>query len=205
MRKLFVTGIGTDVGKTIVSAILTEALQADYWKPVQSGYDLGCDSGEVKKLISNPISRFHPERYMLKEPLSPHAAAAIENIKINLSDFSLPTTENPNLIIEGAGGLLVPINEQHVIADLIEKFDAEVILVSRNYLGSINHTLLTLNELERRRIKIKGIIFNGEKNESTEKIILSKFHFSFVGRINFHAELTKEIILTYANEIRKNL
>jgi dethiobiotin synthetase len=204
-RNIFVTGIGTDVGKTIISAVLTEALNADYWKPIQSGYTEGCDSERVKKLISNPLSKFHKERYLLKEPLSPHVAAILENIEISLKEFSLPKTENRNLVIEGAGGILVPINNDHVIADLIEKFDAEVIVVSRNYLGSINHTLLTLNELERRKLKLKGIIFNGNSNLATESIILKKYQFDFVGRVNYYEEFTKETTLKYAAEFKGKL
>ncbi len=204
-KKLFVTGIGTDVGKTIISAILTEALKADYWKPIQSGYTDGLDSAKVKELISNPLSKFHNERYLLKEPISPHAAAELEKINISLSDFSLPETDNTNLVIEGAGGILVPINNEIVIADLIEKFDSEVIIVSRNYLGSINHTLLTLNEIERRKLKLKGIIFNGNRNESTENIILKKYQFNFVGRVNFHEEFDKETISKYATEFKVKL
>jgi dethiobiotin synthetase len=200
MRKIFVTGIGTDVGKTVIAAILTEALKADYWKPIQAGFEDGTDKQRVKNWISNSLSQFHDERFLLKEPMSPHAAAELENINIQLSDFKLPLSKNSNLIIEGAGGLLVPINHKHVVADLIEHLDAEVMLVSRNYLGSINHTLLTINELLRRKLKIAGIIFNGKKNDATEKIILSKYHFTFVGRVNEHEDITKNVILEYATK-----
>jgi dethiobiotin synthetase len=202
MRKIFVTGIGTDIGKTVISAILTEALQADYWKPIQAGFEDGTDKQRVKNWISNSKSQFHEEQFLLKEPMSPHAAAELDNISIQLSDFNLPSCSNSNLIIEGAGGLLVPINNTHVVADLIEHLEAEVILVSRNYLGSINHTLLTLNELIRRKLKISGIIFNGEKNEATESIILSKYHFPFVGRVNFHEEINKNVILEYSAQFK---
>ena len=202
MRKIFVTGIGTDVGKTVISAILTEALQADYWKPIQAGFEDGTDKQRVKNWISNSKSQFHEEQFLLKEPMSPHAAAELDHISIQLSDFKLPPCTNSNLIIEGAGGLLVPINNTHVVADLIEHLEAEVILVSRNYLGSINHTLLTLNELIRRKLKISGIIFNGEKNEATESIILSKYHFPFVGRVNFHEEINKNVILEYSAQFK---
>jgi dethiobiotin synthetase len=202
MRKIFITGIGTDVGKTVISAILTEALQADYWKPIQAGFEDGTDKLRVKNWISNTISQFHEEQFLLKEPMSPHAAAELENKNIQLSDFKLPNCNNSNLIIEGAGGLLVPINNTHVVADLIMCLDAEVLLVSRNYLGSINHTLLTLNELLSRKLKISGIIFNGEKNEATESIILSKYKFPFVGRVNFHEEINKNVILGYSSQFK---
>ena len=202
MRKIFITGIGTDVGKTVISAILTEALQADYWKPIQAGFEDGSDKLRVKNWISNTKSQFHDEQFLLKEPMSPHAAAELENKNIQLSDFKLPNCNNSNLIIEGAGGLLVPINNTHVVADLIKYLDSEVLLVSKNYLGSINHTLLTLNELLSRKLKISGIIFNGEKNEATESIILSKYNFPFVGRVNLHNEITKNVILGYSSQFK---
>lgn len=171
-RKIyFVTAIGTDSGKTVVSAILTEALKADYWKPVQSGM-VDIDRETVQRLVSNTKSKFHPERYLLKTPVSPHAAARIDGVEINLEDFELPQTEN-HLVIEGAGGVLVPLNDKgDMVIDLALKFNAEVVLVSNIYLGSINHTLLTINELKRRGVKVKGIVFNGVSNPETEKYIL---------------------------------
>ena len=171
-RKIyFVTAIGTDSGKTVVSAILTEALKADYWKPVQSG-TVDIDRETVQRLVSNTKSIFHPERYLLKTPVSPHAAARIDGVEIDLEDFRLPQTDN-HLVIEGAGGVLVPLNDKgDMVIDLALKFDAEVVLVSNIYLGSINHTLLTINELKRRGVKVKGIVFNGIPNPETEKYIL---------------------------------
>ncbi|QJD98151.1 dethiobiotin synthase [Mucilaginibacter robiniae] len=172
---LFVTGIGTDVGKTVVSAILVEKLKADYWKPVQSGDLENSDTMKVRNLVSNPISKFHPETYRLTQPLSPHQSAAIDGIKIELNHFKLPETNN-QLIIEGAGGLMVPLNDETFIIDLIQHLKAEVVLVVRNYLGSINHTLLSLELLKQKKIKVKALIFNGEENESSE--ILIKGHLS---------------------------
>src|SRR6202012_1239001 len=139
MRKIFVTGIGTDVGKTVVSAILTQALKADYWKPIQTGTEFDNDTERVKKLVSNTSSVFHSEAYRLKASLSPHAAAKAENTKIDLAEINIPETTH-TLIIEGAGGLLVPLNEKYFVIDLIKKMNAETILVVQNYLGSINHT-----------------------------------------------------------------
>src|SRR5690606_18999923 len=141
-KKIFVTGISTEVGKTIASAIIVEALQADYWKPVQAGDLENSDTHKVKLLISNPTSVFHQNSFALQTPMSPHAAAKIDNVTISLSKIKKPNTKN-DLVIEGAGGLLVPINEKETILDII-KSDYKVIVVSRHYLGSINHTLLTV-------------------------------------------------------------
>jgi dethiobiotin synthetase len=168
---LFVTGIGTDVGKTIVSAILVEKLKADYWKPIQSGDLDNSDTMKVQRLVSNPITRFHPEAYRLTQPYSPHKSAALDGITINLDQIKLPDTQN-QLIIEGAGGLMVPLNNEHFVIDLIEKFNAEVILVVKHYLGSINHTLLSLELLKQKKIKVKALIFNGDRDEYSESIII---------------------------------
>ena len=170
MKPLFVTGIDTGIGKTVVSAILVEKLQADYWKPVQSGDLDQSDTIKVQSLVSNPISRFHPETYRLTQPLSPHKSAALDSISIELERFKVPQTSRP-LIIEGAGGLMVPLNRSDLMIDLIAHLGAEVILVSKNYLGSINHTLLSLAILKARGLPVRGIIFNGAENPDSEAII----------------------------------
>ncbi|MFD1256539.1 dethiobiotin synthase [Mucilaginibacter terrae] len=167
---LFVTGIGTDVGKTVVSAILVEKLKADYWKPIQSGDLNNSDTMKVRSLISNKESQFHPEAYRLTQPFSPHKSAALDGITINLNNITLPQTNN-QLIIEGAGGLMVPLNDTHFIIDLIKKFDAEVVLVVKHYLGSINHTLLSLELLKQKKIKVRTLIFNGNRDEWSENVI----------------------------------
>ncbi len=172
-KTFFVTGIGTDVGKTIVSAILVEALEADYWKPVQSGDLDHTDSDKIKALISNLKTKFHPETYQLNTPASPHYSAELDGVEINLNDFNLPETDN-HLIIEGAGGLMVPINENETIFDLIKKLNIPVILVASYYLGSINHTLLSIDKLLDNHIKIDALIFSGEVNISTRDIIIKK-------------------------------
>lgn len=201
MRKLFVTGIGTDVGKTIVSAILTEALQADYWKPVQCGVDVvtgKTDRITVKDLISNNRTVIHPEAYFLKLPASPHAAAKQEGVNIDFTKINLPETPN-DIVIEGAGGIMVPLNEKELVIDLIEKLKAEVVIVSRNYLGSINHTLLTCAELKRRNIPVFGIVFNGEENEETENIILKYSGFKKLLHVKKENSFTSEMIKQYAS------
>lgn len=199
MKNYFVTGIGTNIGKTIVSAILTEALEADYWKPIQAGDLEHTDSFKVKDLISNSTTKIHPEAYRLNKPMSPHAAAKFDNITIDLEKIELPKTTN-NLIIEGAGGLMVPLNNKDLIIDLIKKLDVEVILVSQNYLGSINHTLLSLESLKVRKLKVKGVIFNGNPNLETEDYILNYSGVRCLGRIDEHQQLTKEVILSYKNK-----
>ncbi len=166
----FVSGIGTEVGKTVVSAILVEYLQADYWKPVQAGDLHHTDSMKIEAWISNEKTTIHPEGFRLNTPASPHYAAAVDGVHISLDDFELPATDN-DLIVEGAGGLMVPLNEEDLMIDLMAKMGLPVILVSRNYLGSINHTLLSIEVLQKRNIPIAGIIFNGEKTPSTESVI----------------------------------
>ena len=181
-KTYFVTGIGTEIGKTISSAVLVEKLKADYWKPIQAGDLDNSDTLKVQNLISNVISKFHPEVYRLTQPFSPHYAAELDGVNIDLNKIIIPQTNN-SLIIEGAGGLMVPINRKDLMIDLIQKLDVEVILISKNYLGSINHTLLSVEALKSRNINIKGIIFNGVKNEASESIILERTQLNYLGSI----------------------
>lgn len=183
MKKIFLTGIGTEVGKTVISAILVEKFKMDYWKPVQAGELDYSDSMKVKDWVSNEESSFFEERYRLNTPASPHYAARVDGVEIKLPDFEVPETKN-NLLVEGAGGLMVPLNDQHdLIIDLIPKVADSVILVSRNYLGSINHTMLSIEALKARNIYIEGIIFNGESNPETEKIILDRYKLKCLGNV----------------------
>ena len=198
--KYFVSGIGTEVGKTIISAILAEALKADYWKPIQAGDLEQSDSIKVRDLLSNESTQIHPESYQLKLPMSPHAAAEKEQLAIELSAMPLPNTSRP-LIVEGAGGLLVPINKKECIIDLVDSLKLEVILVSKHYLGSINHTLLSIEALEARSIPIKGIIFNGQPNHDTESIILSKSGLKMIARIPTMKSVNKQSVKALANMI----
>lgn len=201
--RLFITAIGTDSGKSLVSAIITEALQADYWKPVQSG--LPRDTDTVQSLVTNTLSFFHKEAYCLTQPLSPHAAAHIDGVGIALSDIHLPQTNN-HLVIEGAGGLLVPLNEQNFVIDLADKFEAEVVLVANLYLGSINHTLLSINELIRRasyqKFSIKGIVFNQTPVPSSESIILKHCPFPLLFSVNKEEKIDKKVVSKYASQIK---
>ncbi|MCZ8198796.1 MAG: dethiobiotin synthase [Flavobacterium sp.] len=201
--KLFVTGIGTDVGKTVASTILTQALEADYWKPIQAGDLDNSDSHKVKSQISNPKSQIFENSYKLNTPASPHLAAAIDGITIDLKKIIEPKTKN-HLVIEGAGGVLVPLNKEDCIIDLIQK-DYKVIIVSRHYLGSINHTLLTFEALKSRKIEVSGIIFSGDENKATEEIILSKTKAKFIGRIDNEPYFDQNVIQYYADLFRENL
>ena len=192
-KAFFITGIGTEIGKTVSSAILTETFKTDYWKPVQAGDLEDSDTMKVQRLVSNTESKFHPERYRLNHPMSPHAAAKLDKVEIKLSDFVLPKTDN-TLLIEGAGGLFVPLNQEDCIIDLIKYLDVPVILVSQNYLGSINHTLLSINALKSRNISIFGVVFNGEKNEETEAIIEKMGKVKILGSIPQLENITPEAI-----------
>jgi dethiobiotin synthetase len=201
--KLFITGISTDVGKTVASAIIVEALEADYWKPIQAGDVDHSDSHKVKSFISNKKTIIHPNSYLLTTPASPHLAAAIDGVNINLKQIIEPNTQN-HLVIEGAGGVFVPLNDADCVIDLILP-DYKVIVVSRHYLGSINHTLLTIESLLNRKMTIGGIIFSGEENKATESIILSKTGLKCIGRIEQEPYFDQNVIKEYADLFRDKL
>ena len=201
MERLFVTGIGTDVGKTVVSAILTEALRADYWKPVQAGLEPTTDSATVRALVQNPTSHFFPERYRLQMPASPHKAAAAEGLTIRPQDFELPATTN-HLVVEGAGGLLVPLAPGFLLADLLVQLDLAVIVVSRHYLGSINHTLLTLEALHARGVRVRGLVFNGDPTPATEHFISQHTAVPVLPPLRVEATISPEMVTRYAAGFR---
>ena len=201
--KIFITGISTDVGKTIASAIVTQALEADYWKPIQAGDLDNSDSHKILKLISNTKSTVHENSYQLNTPASPHFAAKMDGITIDINKIIVPKTNN-HLVIEGAGGIFVPLNDNNLIIDLIQK-DYKVIVVSRHYLGSINHTLLTIEALQNREIKVAGIIFSGDENKATEEIILNRTGVKMIGRIDNEPYFDQNVIRYYADKFRENL
>lgn len=198
----FVTGISTEVGKTITSAIIAESLKADYWKPIQSGDLDNSDTHKVKALVSNSITKFHPNSYALKVPISPHAAAVIDGVTINVEHIRVPQTDN-HLVVEGAGGVLVPLNDQHTIMDIISR-DFKIIVVSRHYLGSINHTLLTVNLLKQKGFDV-AIIFSGKEHPTTEQIIQKMTEVPVIGRIEEEKDFTPEVIRKYAEYFSENL
>jgi dethiobiotin synthetase len=196
-EKIFVAGIGTDVGKTITSAILVEALHADYWKPIQTGMEL--DKQRISELVSHSVV-IHPEAYHFSLPASPHTAAAAENINIISKNIKVPMTAN-KLVIEGAGGVMVPMNGDTLYIDWICENKLPTVVVSRHYLGSINHTLLTIMALQNRGIEIIGLIFNGDLNPSSEQIILKYTGLKTLLHIEQEAEWTTEIIKKYAKRL----
>jgi dethiobiotin synthetase len=184
-ERFFITGTDTNVGKTVVSAMLTLGLNATYWKPIQSGLDTITDTEYVQQVTGLDKTHFLPERYRLTEPLSPHASAAIDGVKIHLSNFELPSSiKSQHLIVEGAGGLLVPINDRHYIIDLIQYLQLPVCLVARSTLGTINHTLLSIAQLRRQNIPILGVIINGELNASNRSAIANYGQVTIIGELN---------------------
>ncbi|OWW26494.1 dethiobiotin synthase [Zobellia sp. OII3] len=197
MQQIFVTGISTEVGKTIASAIIAEALEADYWKPVQAGELDHTDSDKVKSLVSNDKTVIHKSSYELKTPMSPHAAAEKEGVSIDRLDIVLPETDNA-LVIEGAGGILVPLNENDTVLDIIMP-TYHVVVVSRHYLGSINHTLLTVGWLQQKGYDV-SILFSGDANPETENIILHKTGASLIGRIDEEPVFDKAVVKRYADK-----
>lgn len=172
MSSCFVHGIGTEVGKTIVSTVLVRALDAAYWKPVQSGTDQGSDAQTVQNLCGHTLHKIFPSHISLRAPLSPHHAAALEGVSLSLDEIVLPQHAGP-IVVEGCGGLLVPLNERQLMVDLSVQLSLPVVLVSRHYLGSINHTLLSLEALHARNLPLVGLIFVGEENLESERIIMT--------------------------------
>ena len=199
--KAAIIGIHTGIGKTISSAVLCEALEADYWKPVQAGSLENTDSDIIRKLISNFRTVIHPEGYRLTAAMSPHAAGKIDGVEVNIKSMKLPATNN-HLIIETAGGLMSPVSNKHTNLDAVMHFGVPVILISQNYLGSINHTLLTLKALKAHEVKVLGVMFNGNENIDSQDYITGYFKVPVLGRINYRRNLNKEAIQIEAQNIR---
>ncbi|HRO69934.1 MAG TPA: dethiobiotin synthase [Chitinophagaceae bacterium] len=204
MKNIVVAGTGTGVGKTLVATILAEALEADYWKPVQAGNLSFSDTDYVRHFISNTKSYFHPEVYRLAYAMSPHAAAEKEEVKIEVEQLTPPKSAN-RILIEPAGGLMVPLNDEYLNIDLIQRWRLPVILVSKTYLGSINHTLMSVTVLKKYGVKIAGVIFNGEPNEPAERAILQYSGVKYLGRLQEEKAINKKTVLKYAEKFRKRL
>ncbi|MGB3547588.1 MAG: dethiobiotin synthase [Saprospiraceae bacterium] len=200
MNRYFVTGIGTDVGKTVAAAILTRALGAAYWKPVQAGDLDRTDTHKVSEWAALTPDRIYPERYRLNTPASPHYAAARDGVTIQLADFELPTGKGP-LVVEGAGGLHVPLNDHDLVIDLIAHLGLPVVLVCRNYLGSINHSLLSFEALQSRSIPVAGLIFNGPEVPATESIIQSRSGLPVLFRIPELKRVDAEQVMLMAEKL----
>lgn len=209
-RPIFITGIGTEIGKTVVSAIVTEALQADYWKPIQAGFETGTDAQRVQGLVTNTTTIIHPEVYCLAMPASPHIAARAEQKIIDIRFIQekarqlLSEAPDKTLVIEGAGGLLVPLNDQESIADLILSLNARVILVSRNYLGSINHSRLTAAYCKQVGIDVMGWIFNDQYLDYEDEIVAWS-GFPSLGSIPYLSDINPTFIHQQAENIRSTL
>jgi dethiobiotin synthetase len=220
MRPIFITGIGTGVGKTLVSAIVAEALGAYYWKPVQAGFDEGTDAEWVGARLSNggvgaggagegrksgaASGRVLPELYTLKMPASPHIAARAEGVVISLDMIAAGLPAERPLVVEGAGGLFVPLNDRDFMVDLALRLDATVILVSRNYLGSINHSLLTAEACKVRGVRVAGWVFNDQYGHYEAEIA----HWSglpALGSIPFRESPDAEFVREQASLLRPRL
>ncbi len=203
-KSIFVTGIGTGVGKTVVSSVLVETLQADYWKPIQCGNLEHSDSVVVQSLITNVVTTIHPETYRLKTASSPHYAAKIEGVEIDIEKCTAPLAEG-HLIIEGAGGLMVPLNGHECVVDLISALEVPVVLVCRNYLGSINHTLLSIELLRQEGIKLLGLIYSGDNFLDNEEVIEQFSQVRMLGRIDESKIIDKDFVHQQATYLRMSL
>jgi dethiobiotin synthetase len=189
-EQYFITAIHTDSGKTLVSTIFAQALHADYWKPIQAGYPRDTDT--VSKFLQNKKSKTHKEAYLLQAPMSPHAAARLEHLEIHPDNILMPETDN-SLIVE------------YFVIDIAQKFDLQIILVCNIYLGSINHSILTVNELKRRKLNVRGVVFNGPENTETEEFILRYSGYPCLLHVRKEKKITQEIINRYAIELLANL
>lgn len=195
-----VTGTDTGIGKTVVSAMLTKGLKATYWKPVQSGLQEETDTAAVKRMTGLPDAHFREEAYRLTEPLSPHASAAIDGITIDMDAFSMPMYDTNYLVMEGAGGVLVPLNDEYLIIDLIKQLELPALIVARSELGTLNHTLLTIEALRRRQIPVLGVIMNGPQNESNRKAIEHYGETTVLAGINLIESLTANSLQKVFNQ-----
>jgi dethiobiotin synthetase len=201
IKGVSIVGIGTDVGKTVVSAIISEALRACYFKPAQAGDLDNSDSMKVERLTSDSVT-VAPEVFRLKTPMAPHGAAKIDGVEMRVSDIQLPRTDQP-IVLEGAGGLMVPLNEHNeTFLDVYKKAGLPVVLVSRHYLGSINHTLLTIDRLKLEELSILGVVYVGEENEVTESIIERNTGVKLLARIPWADDLTPDFIKAQSSKLK---
>jgi dethiobiotin synthetase len=202
MARILVAGIGTEVGKTVVAGILTMLLDGDYWKPIQTGDEKESDPNTIKKWVGQ--DRVHPSSYSLKARQSPHHAARLENIAISCDAINIPNTARP-LIIESVGGVFVPLTSSVLSIDLFKSWNCKWVIVSKHYLGSINHTLLTIDALKQHGVPILGIIFNGIPNHDTEDVILKLTNLAPLGRLLPEPNLNKQSIHRYVKKWQPQL
>jgi len=203
---LFITGTDTGVGKTLVSAVLTAGLRAEYWKPIQSGLTEITDLQRVKEMTGLPDAHFHREIYRLKRPCSPHASAASEGVQIRLDAFKVPARRaSRHLIIEGAGGIMVPLNDSQFMIDLMRKIGAPVLLVASSGLGTINHTLLSLKQLRREGLEVYGVVMNGPKNSSNREAIEHYGRVSVLAEVEPLEEINPKVLWKVFNRAFKKI
>lgn len=201
---IIIAGIHTGIGKTVCSAVICQALGYDYWKPVQAGELENSDSVFIKKNVTNPDCVIHPERHRLTIPASPHYAAELDGVEIKKTDFVLPPTDN-QLVIETAGGVMSPLSNSFLNIDLMEQLNLPAIVVSNNYLGSINHTLLTVVALHKRSIPVKGIVFSGSAFTSTRDFILQYTRLPLLFSIPQFDKITPGVIAEFAKTVSIHL
>ena len=203
-HNIFVTAIDTNVGKTVVSSLLVKALQADYWKPFQCGTDEETDSQFIKRMTAQEGITVHKESYCLKTPQSPHYAAEQEELRIDLDQVKVPDSKN-SLIVEGAGGILVPLNDKDYVIDLAVREKMLTILVTQHFLGSLNHTFLSVEALRRRGLRILGLVFNGEENLGYEKFVSEQVDLPVLFKTPSFPNLTKDSLSSFAPEVKKKM
>ena len=199
-KGLFITGIGTDVGKTVASAVITKALEADYWKPAQCGDLDNSDSIKIARLTG---LKTLPEAYRLQAPMSPHAAADLEGIELSIDEIQLPESEN-TIAVEGAGGVMVPFNSKETYLDFMVKLNLPVVLVTRHYLGSINHTMLSWKVLKESGLNVVAVVISGTPHESTESHFEAVMDVPFI-RINELEEVNSSTIAEEADRLESSI
>jgi dethiobiotin synthetase len=198
-KGLFITGIGTDVGKTVAAAVISKALEADYWKPVQCGDFDNSDSIKIARFGLKTL----PEAYRLQAPMSPHAAADLEGIELSINEIELPKSEKP-IVVEGAGGVMVPFNSKETYLDLMVRLNLPVVLVTRHYLGSINHTMLSWKVLKEAGLNVVALVISGKEHGSTETHFATQMDVPFI-RINEFEEVSSETIAAEAERLKSSI
>jgi len=188
-KEIFISGTDTDIGKTVISSMLVAGLNAGYWKPVQAGRDPITDREFVQNVTGLPDNHFYKESYDLAEPMSPHAAAEIDGVQIRLDAFTIPKYSQQNLVIEGAGGLIVPLNDREYVIDLMAQLNTPTLLVAKSGLGTLNHTLLSLEALRNREIEVLGVVMVGDEHSSNFEAIQ---HYGNISRL-IHVPVLNEL------------
>lgn len=202
--RIFVTGIGTGIGKSVISAVLVKALEADYWKPVQCGLEGGSDRQQVATWAGSPEAQFYAEQFVLQAPVSPHLAAAQEGKSIHLADFKLPQSQRP-LVVEGCGGVLVPLNNEDAVIDIAAKFGMSVIVVVAHYLGSYNHSLLSIEALRNRGLPLLGLCCAGRRDAEAAAFLSAKMELPLLLEMEEEAAIDATVIAKYANIFRERM